>query len=129
MAFFRLREGNPVAWNFMQLQLVADDMMIRPLIGPGGLTRDEAHAEIQSILDRAGLLDPSIAELARTWRRGAKDDTVYGGGGLLTWTIYEHVDGDDPRRAALEWLEDFARTMRSAGLTDVQVARFPDQRS
>ncbi|WP_213451604.1 hypothetical protein, partial [Rhizomonospora bruguierae] len=105
----------------MQVEVSADDLLIRPMIGPGGLTRDEAHAEIQSLLDRsvaAGL----PGEVARTWRRGAKDDTVYAG--LLTWTIYEHPDGEDPRRAALAWLEGYAEAMRGMGL-DVQVARLP----
>lgn len=107
----------------MQLQIVAADMLIKPMIGPGGLTRNQAHTEIQNILDQAAKLSPGLEEIAATWRRGAADDTVYAG--LLTWTIYEHADGDDPRRAALEWLEDYAQTMRAAGLTNITVAQFP----
>ncbi len=106
-------------WNFMQVEMVPADAMARPTIGSGGLTRAEAHAEVQSILDRL----PTLAGTADAWRRGAKDDTVYAG--RLIWTIYEHPEGDDPRRAALVWLEDLAQTMRGAGV-DVGVARFPD---
>lgn len=109
----------------MQLQIVVDDMLIKPMIGPGGLDRDQAHAEIQHLLDQASRLDPALKEIAATWRRGAADDTIYAMNGLITWTIYEHTDGDDPRRAALQWLEDFAQTMRAAGLTNIAIAKFP----
>lgn len=110
-------------WNRMQLELVPADLTIRPMIGPGGLTRAQALAEVQELLDRAAATAPAMAQLAETWRRGAKDDTVYAG--PLVWTVYEHPDGDDPRVAALAWLEDYASTMRAAGLTNVQVARLP----
>ncbi|GGM27308.1 hypothetical protein GCM10011608_10090 [Micromonospora sonchi] len=105
-------------WNFMQVEIAAADALIKPMIGPGELDRTQVHAEIQSILDRA----PQLASVAATWRRGAKDDTVYAG--PLIWTIYEHPAGEDPRRAALVWLEDLAATMRGAGV-DVQIARLP----
>lgn len=106
-----------MAWNWMQAKVVADDRTLRPMIGPGGLSREEAHREIQQILDQAGA---PLASIAERWRRGAADDTVFAG--LLTWCIYGHPDGEDPRVAALAWLEDYAQTMRSTGL-DVQVAR------
>jgi hypothetical protein len=107
-----------VPWNHMQVEFAPADHLIRPMIGPGGMTREQAHAEVQGLLDR----HPPLAPAAATWRQGAKDDTVYHG--PLIWCIYEHPDGEDPRRAALVWLEDLATTMRSAG-ADVQVARFP----
>jgi hypothetical protein len=107
-------------WNYMQVEAAPEDRLLRPMIGPGGgLSREQAHAEVQSILDRAG---PGLAEVAQTWRRGAKNDTVYAG--PFTWTLYEYQDGDDAKAAALEWLEDFAATLRGAGL-DVQVAQLP----
>lgn len=104
----------------MQVELVTEDALIRPMVGAGGLTREDAHAEIQGLLDRgvAGGLIP--AQTAATWRDGAKDDTVYLG--PLIWTIYEHPDGEDPRKAAMVWLEDLASTMRGAGV-DVGIAR------
>lgn len=101
----------------MQAELVLEDHLVRPMIGPGGLTREQAHAEIQGLLDRA----PALAETAAVWRAGAKDDTVYRG--PFTWTIYEY--GDDVRRGAIVWLEDYAQIMRGAGV-DVQVAQLPD---
>ncbi|MEN3308956.1 MAG: hypothetical protein V7603_5158 [Micromonosporaceae bacterium] len=111
-----------MAWNYMQVEIVPQDAQIRPMIGPGGLDRDQAVAEIQGLLDR-GVADGAIpAQTARTWRAGAKDDTAYLG--PLIWTVYEHLDGEDPRKAALAWLEDLATTMRSAG-ADVQVAAPP----
>lgn len=105
-------------WNHMQIEFVADDHQFRPMIGPGGQTREQAHKEIQGLLDRV----PQLAMVAATWRRGAKDDTVYAGD--LIWCIYEHPAGEDPRKAAIVWMEDLAVTMRAAGV-DVQVAKFP----
>lgn len=103
----------------MQAEILPEDMLVRPMIGPGGLTRAQAHAEVQGLLDRL----PALADTAAIWRRGAKDDTVYRG--VLTWAIYEYPDGEDPRRAAIVWLEDYAQIMRGAGV-DVQVAQLPD---
>lgn len=105
-----------MSWNFLQAEIVAADGLIRPTIGPGHLTQRKAHAEIQAILDRS----PSLAPTAATWRRGAADNTVYAD--RIIWAIYEHPDGQDPVPAAMVWLEDFARIMRTAGV-DVQVAR------
>lgn len=111
------REDHPhMAWNFMQLEMVPEDLLVRPMIGPGGLTREQALAEVQSILDRS----PALAQVAGVWRRGAKDDTVYLG--PFTWVVYSHPEGEDPRRAAMVWLEDYAQTLRSAGV-DAQVPK------
>lgn len=109
-----------LCWNFMQVEVVANDHVIRPLIGPGGLSRHVAHAEIQAILDKDG----GLAEIAEGWRRGAKDDTAYAA--PFTWTIYSHPRDEDPRIAAVAWLKDFAAIMRSTGL-DVQVAALPSE--
>ena len=116
-----------MAWNWMQLELSGADMLGRPAIGDGGLTRDQAHAEVQTILDKAAQRNRTLADTAATWRRGAKDDTVYAStpDGMLVWAIYEHPDGEDPRRAALAWLDDFANTMRRAGLS-VGIAQLPN---
>jgi hypothetical protein len=43
--------------------------------------------------------------------------------GPFVWTIFEY-EGDDPRPAAMVWLEDYAATIRAAGV-DVQVAGWP----
>ncbi len=102
-----------MTWNFMQVEIAEQDRIGWPMIGPGGLTREQAHAEIQSILDQ-------VPALAATWRRGARDDTVHAG--PFIWCIYEH-DGVDPQPAALVWLEDLAATMRRVSGADVQVAR------
>lgn len=102
-----------MSWAHMQIEVAPDDLLIRPMVGPGGLPRAQALAEVQSILDQAAKLRPEIARVAEIWRRGAQDDTVYAG--TLTWTIIEH-DGVDPMPAARAWLEDYARILRSAGL-------------
>ncbi len=111
-------------WNYMQIELIPADMRADPTIGPGELTREQALAEIQSILDRSAPLSREFAATAETWRRGAKDDTVYLG--PFSWTVYEYEHGDDPRRGALVWLEDYANIMRAAGLTNIGIAKLPD---
>lgn len=110
-------------WNHMLVAYNDQDLRYEPQIGTGGMTREQAHAEVQDLLDEGGAPLRAIAE---SWRGGAKDDTVYAESGLMIWTIYEHPDGEDPRRAALAWLEDFAATLRSAGVTNIGIARLPD---
>jgi hypothetical protein len=105
----------------MQTELIPDDLLIRPMVGEEiGLDYDQARAKVQDLLDRA----PQLAPVAAAWRKGPKDDTVYAG--PFTWTVFAY-EGDDPRSAALAWLEDYAATIRAAGV-DVQVAGWPGRR-
>ncbi|MEX5713275.1 hypothetical protein AB1484_34870 [Parafrankia sp. FMc6] len=103
------------AWNFMQVEIAMDDHLLRPVYGLGGLTRDQARAKVQSILDEL----PTLAPIAEVWRRDhAKDDTVFGN--QLMWTVYTYA-GTDPLPAALKWLEDFTQALHTAGI-DLHVA-------
>jgi hypothetical protein len=90
----------------MQVEIVQDGRRLLPIIGPGHLSRAEAHAAIQSLLDRLGY---SVAD---AWRAGARDDTAFVGQYL--WTIYEHPDGDDTA-AAMEWCSDLAAALKRPG--------------
>jgi hypothetical protein len=103
-----------VAWNYLTIEIRPEDGGAFSTYGEGGLTREQAHAEIQTILDKAAPLTPGLAQAAQTWRRGAKKDTVYNG--LFTWTIYEYPDGTDPHDGATAWLEDYIATIRSQGI-------------
>ena len=103
----------------MQVEVVADDRLIRPMLGEGDLSYEQARAEVQALLDRMPAL-PALAEVAARWRVGPKDDTVFAG--PFTWTVIEYQD--DPRAAAMLWLEDYAATLRAAGV-DVVVAGWP----
>lgn len=100
-------------WGYLQLEVVPADLLVRPVVGPGGLTREGALAEVQSILDQASLLNSAMVVTAGLWRRGAKDDTVYFS--RFAWAVFEH-DGEDPMPAARAWLEDYVEILRSAGL-------------
>lgn len=51
-------------WNTLHLDVSLDDLLARPAIGPGHLTRDEAHAQVQQILDA----DPALSRAAEQWR-------------------------------------------------------------
>jgi hypothetical protein len=106
----------------MSVQIVPQDAALMPMIGPGGLGRDAARAEIQSVLDRLAAAAPAAyAPAAGTWRLGnVRDETLRAG--LTIFCVYEHPAGQDPEAAAMEWLEDLAATMRSAG-SQVTVAR------
>lgn len=97
-------------WNHLQIEIDPSAGLISPLYGPGGYTRTQALAEVQSQLDRAATQFPDMplfADSAATWRRGAKDDTVFAG--PFAWAVYEYPDGQDPQVGAMEWVADFAR--------------------
>lgn len=102
----------------MLLEVHADDSLVSPMIGPGGLTETEARAEVRGLLTRFAEAYPPAEKVVRMWDTGT--DTVYVG--PFTWTVYE---SDDPRAGAMLWLEDFAATIRSTGL-DVSIAKLPD---
>lgn len=105
-------------WNYIQAEIIPEQRCVRPLVGAGGMSREQAHAEVQALLDRL----PHFATQAAIWRRGAKDNTVYAG--PFIWCLYEHPEGDDPRRGAVSWLEDFAAAIRATG-QKMQVERLP----
>ena len=101
-----------MTWNWLTLELRPHDALLVPTLGPGGYTRDQAHAVILATLTAAARATPALRPLIAQWQGGAKDDTVYAG--TLTWAIYEHPD---PQVGADEWIADYAALLRSAGLT------------
>jgi hypothetical protein len=104
-----------VAWNYLQAQLSEDPETpeLESLFGPGDLTREQALAEIQSILDRAASDHPMFGVLARCWRDGVEDDAVTLG--PFTWAVYEHRPGE-ARTGAKWWLQGYADTMAASGI-------------
>lgn len=113
------------AWNHMQVELKPEDALLLPLVGAGDMTRDEARAQVQSLLDRATQVRPEFEYLATLWRNDEADDDAVGAGPFI-WTIYEYDVAEGPRKAAHEWLSDFAAPMRADGI-DVQISRLPDR--
>ncbi|MBM0274033.1 hypothetical protein [Micromonospora tarensis] len=101
-------------WNTLHVDVSLDDLLARPAVGPGYFTRDEAHAQVQQILDA----DPALGRAAGQWRMDVQRVRV----GSQTWTIYEY--DDDPQRAALAWLDEYLRSLREAGV-DIRVATLP----
>jgi hypothetical protein len=93
-------------WNTLNVDISLDDMLARPVLGPGGLTRDEAHAEVQNILDA----DPRLSDAAEQWRMDAPRVRV----GSMVWTIYEYQD--DLRAAALALINALLEGFRGAGV-------------
>ena len=98
-----------MAWNCLQIEINTSTRIVQSTIGPGELSRDQAIAVVQALLDRF----PPLARAAAQWRAGAEDDLVCFG--PVAWTVYEHPDGQDPRFAALVWLHDLATAARAAG--------------
>lgn len=112
----------------MHVELPIRGGKVEPRMGDGGLTRADAHRKVLELLEHvAELRNPAWprfeSEVLGPWRRGAADDTVMAF--PFIWTIYEYPEGEDPRKAAVVWLEDLAVTMRAAG-TDIEVEKFPD---
>ncbi|ALJ20365.1 hypothetical protein [Microbacterium sp. No. 7] len=105
-----------MSWNYLQVEVIPDDAIVRPLIGPGGLSRQGAHREIASILRRLADIHEPAVKLVKAWHAGAVDDTVFYG--PFTWAIYE---ADDPQQGAREWIDGYIATLRAQGI-DVGVA-------
>lgn len=103
-----------MTWNHLSLEVIPEDALIRPLVGPGGMTEEEARTHVGDILDRLAARQPAFRKLVSLWAAG--EDTVYAG--PFTWAVYEH---DDPAQGAREWIDGYAATLRSAGM-EVAVA-------
>lgn len=93
-----------MAWNYLQVEIAGG--LLHPSVGPGGLTRDEAHAHVAALLDRHVETFPYASGLREAWDAGAQDDTVFAG--PLLWAIYE---ADDPVAGAHAWVDGLARSL------------------
>jgi hypothetical protein len=103
-----------VAWNYLQVE--AAGTLLHPVVGPGGMTRAEAHAFVRTLLVRFAETAPFAEALIPAWDDGAPDDTVYAAS--FIWAIYA---ADDPDAGAREWVDDLARSLRRSG-SKVRVA-------
>ena len=97
-----------MSWNYLQVEVAG--RRLHPVIGPGGLTRQEAHARVRSLLERFVEFAAYADGIVEEWDAGARDDTAYAGS--LLWAIYE---SDDFVEGAHAWVDDLARTLRRSG--------------
>lgn len=97
-----------MAWNYLQVETIG--LRLHPTVGPGGLTRAEAHATVRRLLVLMAETIPDARDLVRAWDEGAADDTAYIG--PYVWCIYE---SDDPVAGARDWVDDLAATLRREG--------------
>jgi hypothetical protein len=97
-----------MTWNYLQVETTGT--VLHPVVGPGGMTRLEAHHRIRALLTLHAETTPSAASLIDAWDAGAEDDTVFAGPYL--WAIYE---SEDPAAGAREWVEDLAAGLRRSG--------------
>lgn len=95
-------------WNYLQIETIG--RMLYPTLGPGGLTRQQAHARIRALLVLHAESVSYAGALVDAWDAGADDDTVYAG--TFLWTIYE---SDDHTAGAREWIDDLAANLRRSG--------------
>lgn len=110
----------PGHWHYMMLELHPTDALVKPLIGQEQQpTRQQAQQLVQNLLDALAMSRPDIVELAKLWREGAKDDTVYHD--RLIFTIFEctHPTCDATYQAVVE---EWANHFRKAG-TDVTIGK------
>jgi hypothetical protein len=91
------------AWNWIVIDFPPGREQGFPFIGPAGLTRERALAEVQYMLDGVAYLRPVPAEL---WRHGAKDDAVFDD--RFIWAVYDYDAGDTPEAGAETWLDDLS---------------------
>jgi hypothetical protein len=96
-----------VGWNYLQVETVGT--VLHPTVGPGGMTRADAHARVRALLTLHSETTPGAEVLLPAWDAGAPDDTVYVG--PLLWCIYE---ADDPVAGARAWVDDLAATLHRA---------------
>lgn len=69
-------------WHYLMLELLPDDGLVRPMLSAErNLDRQAAHGQVQELLDEFAGHSRELAAVARTWRRGAKDDVVFHGPG------------------------------------------------
>jgi hypothetical protein len=92
-------------WNFMMLERVPGDPMVRPTVGPEWVEFEDAHKEIQNILDRLQEVRPDSAHIADLWRGGAKDNIAFFG--PFVWVVYAQEGVETPQAGATEWLKGF----------------------
>ncbi|MEU8001611.1 hypothetical protein AB0B66_10660 [Catellatospora sp. NPDC049111] len=105
-----------MAWHFMQAEITPP--AATSMIGQGSMPRDQAHTEVQSLLDRL----PETAETAAAWRWEAKNHTIYLGPFIRA--LFEHPENEDPQVGAQAWLDDFFRSVRATG-AQIEVAWEP----
>lgn len=95
-------------WNYLQVETAG--LRLHPTVGPGGLTRAQAHARVRSLLVLVAETIPDADELICAWDAGVRDDTV--SIGPWVWCIYE---AEDEQAGARAWVEDLAARLRRSG--------------
>lgn len=95
-------------WNYLQVETIG--RMLYPTLGPGGMTRQQAHARVRAFIALHAESAPYAAELLAAWDAGARDDTAFAG--TLLWCIYESDDAEAGGRA---WIEELANDLRASG--------------
>ena len=96
-----------VALNYIQIEINTLRRMVQSTIGPGGLTRDQAVAVVQALLDRF----PPLARVAAQWPASAEGDMVCS----VRWLGRCTSTPTGRTRAALVWVHDLATAARAAG--------------
>ena len=93
-----------MAWNWIHLDVRPVEADIIPTYGPGGMSREEAHAQVQKKLDQRSAFERKWAEMSAVWKRGAQDDRVHSD--THTFAIFEYPTGGDFVTASQEIVQD-----------------------
>ncbi|XVV10917.1 hypothetical protein ACQP2X_39680 [Actinoplanes sp. CA-131856] len=94
-------------WGWMQIDIPRTDEgnRLRIVMGAVGLTREEARAGVQGLLDAW----PHLAEAAATWSAGHTTDDYLYNNALSSVAIFAYEPHQDPLDGANQWMAWFVR--------------------
>jgi hypothetical protein len=108
-------------WNYLRIQRVPAEGTVRLMVGPGGMTRQDAIDDVSVFLDdgvrnaATSTLREKFRAAGESWRlktathvqRGVEvSDEVFVGD--FVWVLYLHFDTVDPLNAAIDWAQVFS---------------------
>jgi hypothetical protein len=94
-------------WGWLNIEIPYKDEgdRLRITMGAVDLTREQARAGVQGLLDAW----PHLAHAAETWRADRATDDYFYNNALSFVAIFSYDQGDDPIEAANQWMAWFVR--------------------
>ncbi|MFF5079419.1 hypothetical protein ACFY36_20365 [Actinoplanes sp. NPDC000266] len=104
-------------WGWLQFDIpyASEGSRLRITMGAVDLTREQARAGVQALLDAM----PHLANAAAAWRSGRTTDDCFYNQMMSYVVIYSYEQGQDPLAAANQWISDFLRDQAAAYGPDI----------